>query len=185
MVKKSVGILLGSLRRGSYSKKVADCIAEMLSDVFDVKYIDISHLCMYNQDLDEEDAPPSDWTRFRNEIKALNGFLFVTPEYNRSIPPILKNAVDIGSRPQDKNVWNGKPTAVITVSPGSIGGFGANHHLRQVAVCLNMLMLAQPEMYIGNVTGLFDADGTLADERAKRLLEKFVSAFSDWMAKNG
>jgi chromate reductase len=109
--------------------------------------------------------------------------LFVTPEYNRSMPGVLKNAIDIASRPYGKSAWNGKPAGVVSVSPGAIGGFGANHHLRQSLVFLNMPTLQQPEAYVGGAASHFDAEGNLAKEDTKVFLQKFLEAFADWIAR--
>ena len=110
--------------------------------------------------------------------------LFVTPEYNRSVPGVLKNAIDVGSRPYGKSAWDGKPGAVVSVSPGAIGGFGANHHLRQSLVFLNMPAMQQPEAYIGGADKLFDASGKLTNDGTREFLQKFMAAFAAWIAIN-
>jgi chromate reductase, NAD(P)H dehydrogenase (quinone) len=110
--------------------------------------------------------------------------LFVTPEYNRSVPAVLKNALDVGSRPYGKSMWNGKPGAVISVSPGALGGFGANHHLRQTLVFLNIPTMQQPEAYIGNAMNLFDAVGNLAQDSIKEFAAKYMQAFAAWVERN-
>ncbi len=135
---------------------------------------------MYNQDLDDGGAPPESWTEFRAKIKECEAFLFVTPEYNRTIPPVIKNALDIGSRPYGKNVWGGKKGAVISVSPGAIGGFGANHALRQAVVFLDIIMLQQPEMYIGGVSKLLDKDGRV-NESTEAFLKQFAARFGEFL----
>jgi chromate reductase len=111
--------------------------------------------------------------------------LFITPEYNRSVPGVLKNALDVASRPYGHSAWNGKPGAVVSVSPGVIGGYGANHHLRQSLVFLNVPAMAQPEAYIGGAAKLFDASGNLADESTKEFVTKFLTAFATWIERNG
>ncbi|MDR0286331.1 MAG: NAD(P)H-dependent oxidoreductase, partial [Clostridiales bacterium] len=141
MDKKTIGILVGSLRRDSFNKKVAEYLSGLLKEQFNVCFPDISSLVMYNQDLDNEKDTPREWLQFRKEVKSLDAVLFVTPEYNRSMPPVLKNALDIASRPYTANSWSGKPGAVVSVSPGKIGGFGASQHLRQSASCLNIYMM--------------------------------------------
>jgi chromate reductase len=145
------------------------------------KILEIGELQMYNQDLDE--TPPAAWTKFRNQLNDFDGILFVTPEYNRSVPAVLKNAIDVGSRPYGKSSWNGKPAAVVSVSPGNIGGFGANHHLRQSLVFLNVPVMAQPEAYIGNAGDLFDKYGNLINESTLEFSQKFMLAFSEWVTK--
>jgi len=117
-------------------------------------------------------------------MKQYDAFLFVTPEYNRSVPAVMKNAIDIGSRPFSENVWNGKPGAVVSVSPGSIGGFGANHHLRQSLVVLNVPVMPLPESYIGNVAALLDESGAVTNEKTRRLLQKFMEGFVAWTLAN-
>ena len=137
---------------------------------------------MYNQDLDA--TPPASWTAFRAAIKAADAVLFVTPEYNRSVPAVLKNAIDIGSRPYGQSVWSGKPGAVVTSSMGGIGGFGANHHLRQSLVFLNVPVMQQPEAYIGGAHELFDANGEVVKETTADFLKSFAQAFAVWVATN-
>ncbi|MDR0653573.1 MAG: NAD(P)H-dependent oxidoreductase [Synergistaceae bacterium] len=173
-----IGIIVGSLRRESFSRKIAENVARLLPDGVTVEYIGID-LPMYNQDLDDDGTPPQSWTEFREAVKGCNAYLFVTPEYNRTIPPVIKNVLDIGSRPYGKNVWGGKKGAVISVSPGTIGGFGANHALRQAVVFLDITMLQQPEMYIGGVTKLLDKDGNVI-ESTKAFLRKFVTTFMEF-----
>jgi chromate reductase, NAD(P)H dehydrogenase (quinone) len=137
---------------------------------------------MYNQDLEE--APPSAWAEFRDRMKLCDGVLFVTPEYNRSVPAVLKNTIDVGSRPYGKNIWDGKPGAVLTVSPGALGGFGANHHLRQSLVSVNVPAMAQPETYIGGAAKLFDDRGNLINDSTRDFLKKFMTKFAEWVARN-
>ncbi|MGB5137233.1 MAG: NAD(P)H-dependent oxidoreductase, partial [Candidatus Zixiibacteriota bacterium] len=132
------------------------------------------------EDLENEN-PPAQWTAFREWIKAADALLFVTPEYNRSVPAVLKNAIDVGSRPYGKNVWDGKPGAVVSVTPGLQGAFGANHHLRQSLVAVNILTLAKPEAYISNVTTLIEKDGSSITESTREFLAQFVAAFEQWI----
>jgi len=135
----------------------------------------------FNEDL--ENNPPASWTRLREEVKASDSFLFFTPEYNRSFPAVLKNALDVASRPYGQSVWAGKPAGVISVSMGAIAGFGANHHLRQVLTFLDVYPLQQPEAYIGNVMSLLDEGGNLANEDTKKFLQFYVDAFLNWSNK--
>jgi chromate reductase, NAD(P)H dehydrogenase (quinone) len=134
---------------------------------------------MYNQDGDED--PPAAWTAFRERIRTADAVLFVTPEHNRSVPAALKNAVDVGSRPYGKSVWSGKPGAVVSASPGGIGGFGANHHLRQSLVFLNVPAMAQPEAYLSGADKLFDANGKLVNDGTRRHLSAFMQAYEAWI----
>src|SRR4029453_14567844 len=121
-----------------------------------------------------DEKPPQTWTAFRDRVRRADAVLFVTPEYNRSVPAPLKNAIDVGSRPYGSSVWGGKPGAVISPSPGAIGGFGANQHLRQSMVFLNVPMLQQPEAYISGVDKLLDEQGAIANESTKGFLGKFL-----------
>ncbi len=180
MSKKIIGIVVGSLRRGSFSKKVADYLGGLLSEQFDVKFLNIGTLPMFCEDLDADGETPQSWTDFRQEVKAADGVLFVTPEYNRSFPPVLKNALDIASRPYGANVWDGKPGAIVSVSPGSLGGFGANNALRQVTTFLNIRMMAQPEAYIGNAAAQTNEQG-VADEKLKGFLQVIANAYTAWV----
>jgi chromate reductase len=181
MNRKIIGVFVGSLRKGSYCKSIADFVSSLAPENYEMRAIDLAGLPMYNQDLDDEGNPPEAWTKFRAEVKPLDGCLFVTPEYNRSVPAVLKNALDVGSRPYGKSVWNGKAGGIISVSPGSLGAFGANHHLRQSMVFLNILTLQQPEAYVGNVAALLNEKGQVADESAKEFLKQYMDAFIKWV----
>ena len=177
-----VGVIVGSLRKGSFNRKLAHALAELAPASLKLEFIEIGSLPIYNQDEDEN--PPPAWTEFRDEVKAVDAVLFVTPEYNRSVPAALKNALDVGSRPYGKSAWNGKPGAVVSASLGGIGGFGANHHLRQSLVFLNVPVMQQPEAYIGAADKLFDESGRLANDGTRKFLQGFMQAFADWVAAN-
>jgi chromate reductase len=177
-----VAVLIGSLRKDSINRKVANRLSELGPAGLKLSVIEIGHLPLYNQDGDDD--PPAEWTAFRERIKAADAVLFVTPEHNRSVPAALKNALDIGSRPYGKSAWSGKPGAVVTASPGGIGGFGANHHLRQSLVFLNVPAMAQPEAYIGGADKLFDAGGKLVSDGTRKFLEGFMQAFGAWIMAN-
>lgn len=181
MNKYNVAVIVGSLRKESFSKKIALAIKELAPTNLNLELINLGDLSIYNQDLEEEGREPEAWKKFRDEIKKHDAFLFVTPEYNRSIPALLKNALDIGSRPYGQSVWNGKPAAVVSVSPGAIGGFGANHHLRQVLTFLNVLTMQQPEAYVGSVHTLLDDKGKLSNANTKDFLNQFIAAFGKWI----
>ena len=175
-----IAIIVGSLREGSLNRKVARSICAIRNDNLDCSMIEIGDLPLYNQDLDGN--PPDQWTRFRREVGAADGVLFVSPEYNRGIPGVLKNAIDVGSRPYGQSVFDKTPGAIVTVSPGSIGGFGANHQIRQAAVFLNMPIMQQPEAYLGHVSDdAFDADGCLKDGPLKDLVTVLAHAFANWV----
>lgn len=175
-----IAIIVGSLREGSINRKVARSICALRNDNLDCSMIEIGDLPLYNQDLDGN--PPEQWVRFRQQVGAADGVLFCSPEYNRGIPGVLKNAIDVGSRPYGQSVFDKKPAAIVTASPGSIGGFGANHQIRQAGVFLNMPMMQQPEAYLGHVTDdSFDADGRLKEGPLKGLIEVLAHAFHDWV----
>ena len=175
-----VAVLVGSLRQESYNRRMALALQALALGTLDLQLIEIGALPLYNQDLDP--APPAPWAAFRDAVKACDALLFVTPEYNRSVPGVLKNALDIGSRPYGHSVWGGKPGAVVSVSPGAIGGFGANHHLRQSLVFLDVPTLAQPEAYVGAAATLFDEHGRIANEGTRGFMRKFLDAFAAWIA---
>lgn len=178
----SVAVLVGSLRKDSLNRKMANALAKLAPDNLKLGVVEIGDLPFYNEDL-EANAPVS-WTAFRKQISAANAVLFVTPEYNRSVPAALKNALDVGSRPYGQSVWTGKPGAIVSVSPGAIGGFGANHHLRQSLVFLDVPTLQQPEAYIGGAAKLFDAQGGLTNDDTKGFLQKFLKSFAAWIDAN-
>ena len=180
MTSYKIAILVGSLRTGSINRKIAKSICAFSGDRLNCDMVEIGDLPLYNQDYDA-DSPPQ-YERFRQEISAADGVLFVSPEYNRGIPGVLKNAIDVGSRPYGKSVFNQKPAAIVTASPGSIGGFGSNHQIRQACVFLNMPVMQHPEAYLGHVNDeSFDADGCLKDGPLKELILGLSNAFADWV----
>lgn len=180
MARHRIAIVVGSLRKDSVNRRIARSICAFSSDVLDCSVVEIGDLPLYNQDSDA--SPPGQFVRFRQEIAAVDGVLFCTPEYNRGVPGVLKNAIDIGSRPYGHSVWDKKPAAIVSASPGAIGGFGANHQLRQACVFLNMPVMQQPEAYLGGVTDdKFDADGCLRDGPLKDVVLNLATAFSDWV----
>jgi chromate reductase len=183
MTPANVVVLVGSLRKESLSRKVAQVLIALNAAPLNFEFAEIGNLPLYNQDLEGEN-PPAAWVSFRHQIKNADAVLFVTPEYNRSVPGALKNALDVASRPYGKNMWDGKPGAVISVSPGALGAFGANHHLRQSLVFLNVPTMQQPEAYIGGATSLFDAEGTLTKESTRDFSRKFVLSFATWIDAN-
>jgi len=177
---RNVAVLVGSLRKASLNRKMAHALSALAGANLRLQIVEIGDLPFYNEDI-EASRPPEAWTVFRKAIAAADAVLFVTPEYNRSVPAVLKNALDVGSRPYGQSVWNGKPGAVISVSPGAIGGFGANHHLRQSLVFLNVPAMAQPEAYVGSAGTLFDENGQITNESTRSFLEGFVKAFTAWI----
>jgi len=182
MTQKKIAVLVGSLRKESYSRKTANALIKLAPETLSLEIVEIGQLPHYNQDLeDNPQALPAVWIEFRERIKKFDGVLFVTPEYNRSVPGALKNAIDVGSRPYGKSVWNGKPGAVVSVSPGAIGAFGANQHLRQALVFINVPAMQQPEAYIGKADTLFDASGILTNDSTRDFLTKFMQAYAAWV----
>ena len=182
MKNKKIAVLVGSLRKESFNRKMAKNLITMAPENLKLEIIEIGNLQMYNQDLDE--APPAEWTEFRKREKSFDAFLFVTPEYNRSVPGVLKNALDVASRPYGKNAWDGKPAAVVSVSPGAAGAFGANHHLRQSLVFLNMPAMPSPEAYIGGASKLFDESDKITVDSTRDYMKTFMQAFAKWVEKN-
>lgn len=176
---KKIAVIVGSLRKDSWNRKVALELITLAKHSMDMEIIEINNLPLYNQDLD--DNPPKEWVAFRNSIRDKDGVLFVTPEYNRSIPAALKNAIDVGSRPYGKSVWGQKVGAVMSVSPSAIGGFGANQHLRQTFVFLDILCMQQPEAYISNIDKLY-VDGKLKEE-THQFLKKFIDQYAAFVSK--
>ena len=179
---RSVAVLVGSLRKESLNRRMAHALSALAPASLKLEIVEIGDLSHYNQDLDS--TPPPSWVAFREQVKVKDGVLFITPEYNRSVPGVLKNAIDIGSRPYGHSVWSGKPGAVLTVSPGAIGGFGANHHLRQSLVFLDVPAMPQPEAYIGNAADLFDTEGKVKNDTTRGFLQKFIDAYAAWVEAN-
>ena len=180
MEQHNIAVIVGSLRKDSINRKVAQALIAATAGSLRCKIVEIGDLPPYDPDLDAD--APTQWRRYRSEVAACDGILFVTPEYNRSIPGALKNAIDVGSRPYGKSVWARKPAAIVTASPGGVGGFGANHALRQCAVFLDMPMMQQPEAYLGNVTDdKFGPDGGIADAGLNKVVGAVAQAFTAWV----
>lgn len=178
-----IAVLVGSLRKESLSLKMARGLIGIAPASLHMNIVNLGALPIYNEDLDTE-TPPQAWQTFRETIQSVDGVLFVTPEYNRSVPAVLKNAVDIGSAPHGRNVFNAKPAAIISLSPGKMGAFGANHHLRQSLVFLNVPTMQQPEAYIGGSEALFDQHGYIHLESTRHYLQTFMGAFANWVIRH-
>jgi chromate reductase, NAD(P)H dehydrogenase (quinone) len=172
-----IGIVVGSLRKESFSKKIAANVATLFPEGYETEFVEIGNLPLYNEEYDGNSPP--EYTSFRNTIKGMYAILFVTPEYNRSVPGVLKKALDVGSRPYGESVWNGKPAAIISQSISNLSGFGANHHLRQSLTFLNMPIVQQPEVYLANSQDLLDENGKINNEGTIQFLQGFVDAFVD------
>ena len=178
----NVALIVGSLRKQSFTRKIANVLVELAPDSLHFDHVEIGNLPLYNQDL-ETDQPPREWVQFRDRIRPMAAVLFATPEYNRSVPGALKNAIDVGSRPYGKSVFTGKPCGVISVSPGAIGGFGANHHLRQSCVFLDMPVMQAPEAYVGHVTKILDDEGRVTNDKSRDFLREFITAYAEWVER--
>ncbi len=182
MKKYKIAVIVGSLRKESFNLKTAKALMAMAPESLSLELLDIDGLPWFNEDLEAD--PPKEWVTLREKIGAADGLLFLTPEYNRSVPGVLKNAIDVGSRPYGENSWDGKPAAIVSVSIGNISGFGANHHLRQSLVFVNVPTMAQPEAYIGEAAALFDDNGKLTNDSTKEFLKSFMEAFEKWVRTN-
>lgn len=177
---KTVAVVVGSARTGSFTRRVADALIARAPAGLACDVVPIADLPMYNQDHDA--APPAEWVAFRDRIRPFDGVLFATPEYNRSFPALLKNAIDIGSRPYGHSVWGGKPAAVVSVTPGALGGALCNHAVRQTLVFLDVPVMQQPEAYIGNAATLFGEDGEPVEATAE-FFTKFMTAYGKWVER--
>ncbi len=179
---RDVVVIVGSVRRESLNLKLAQALLGLAPETLKLEIVPVGNLPLYNPDLDA--TPPPEWTAFKARVRRADAVLFVTPEHNRSVPAPLKNALDMASRPYGGNSWDGKPAAIVSASPGAIGGFGANHHLRQSLVFLDMPAMQQPEAYIGHADKLFGEDGRLNNEGTEKFLKSFLAAFEKWIGKN-
>jgi NAD(P)H-dependent FMN reductase len=179
MPKLRIAVVIGSLRKKSLTRQVANALMALAPESLACSIIEIGDLPLYNEDL--EVSPPASWVRFRSDIKDHDAVLFLTPEYNRSVPGGLKNAVDVGSRPGGKSVFDGLPAGVVSVTPYKSGAFGANYALRQTFVFLNMPVMQQPEAYISDAGNLFDATGEIKSGETRSFFTKYMVAFAQWV----
>lgn len=173
-----LAVLVGSLRRESLSRRLAHALLAVAPDGVTGTEVPIGDLALYNPDIDGDGNAPAPYTAFRTAIRAADAVLFVTPEYNRGVPGALKNAIDVGSRPYGASAWAKKPAAVVSCSPGAIGGALANHALRQCLVFLDMPVLQQPEAYVGNVAKVVDEP-----DPSRAFLTSIMAAFADWIER--
>lgn len=174
---KKISVLVGSLRKNSFSGTVAKTLIGLMPQGYEAQVVEIGQLPLYNQDYDAQGSTPQSYTDFRRQLEGSDAVLFVTPEHNRSVPAALKNALDIGSRPYGSSVWNSKPALVVSQSPGSLGGFGANHHLRQSLAFLNMPVVQQPEAYLSNVMSLINNEGEITNPDTLTFFKGLIAAF--------
>ena len=180
MTQHPIAVFVGSLRRDSLNRKLATAIARLAPAEFTFKQLEIGNLPLYNQDDDAHQADSVQ--RLKSDIAAAHGLLFVTPEYNRSIPGVLKNAIDHASRPYGKNAWAGKPAGILGVSVGATGTCMAQQHLRNVLACLDVPVLGQPEAFIHAKDGLFDAAGNIG-QGSKEFLLLWMDRYVDWVKR--
>jgi chromate reductase, NAD(P)H dehydrogenase (quinone) len=178
----NVVVLVGSLRKESFSLKIANALAKLAPDTLKLNVVTLHDISFFNQDL--EAAPPADWLAFREKIQNSNGVLFVTPEYNRSIPGVLKNAIDVGSRPYGKSSFLGKPIGIISNSPGPLGGVSAAMSLKQLLSGIVGPILGQPEIYLNAVGDAFDDKGELIKESLRAVLKQYVDALAAFVERH-
>jgi chromate reductase, NAD(P)H dehydrogenase (quinone) len=181
MAQYKIAVIVGSLRKDSFNKKLATALEKLFPADFSSTHLRIDDLPLYNQD--DDNNPSEQVKRLKSEITAAQGLLFVTPEYNRSIPGVLKNAIDHASRPYGKNAWNGKPAGVIGTSVGPIGSALAQQHLRNILAYLNVPTLGQPEAFVHSKEGLYDAAGNIG-EASREFLQGWVNNYVAWVKKH-
>jgi chromate reductase len=179
----TVVTIAGSLRKESFSLKIARALAKLAPSSLKLDVITPHGISFFNQDL--EASPPADWVSFREKLQQSNGILFVTPEYNRSIPGVLKNAIDVGSRPYGKSSFNGKPVGIIANSPGPLGGVSAAKHLQNILPGIAGPILQQPEIYLNGIGDAFDANGELTKDALRQVLQQYIDAFAAHVEKHG
>lgn len=183
MSKTKVAVFVGSLRKDSINKKLAKAVEKLMPAGFEFDYVDIGDLPLYNQDYDSD--YPAPYRRLKKQIQDADALLFVTPEYNRSVPGVLKNAIDIGSRPWGQNSFAGKPAAVIGASIGTIGTAIAQQHVRGSLAFVDAPTLAQPEVFVHFKEGLIDDDGNIGSDETRKFLQGFVDKFVAWIGRHG
>jgi chromate reductase, NAD(P)H dehydrogenase (quinone) len=177
----TVAVLVGSLRRESHNVKLAKALAKLATGKLEFRFVELGDLPIYNEDLWAN--PPAGVLRLKADIAAADGVLFVTPEYNRSIPAVLKNAIDWGTRPWGQNSWAGKPLSIAGTSPGVIGTAVGQAHLRSIMVILDAIVMGQPEVYFAFKPGLIDDHGEVTDEATRKFLTSFVDRMAAWISK--
>ena len=176
----NIATLVGSLRKESFSLKVANALAKLAPGSLKLEVITLHGISFFNQDL--EANPPADWLAFREKLQKSNGVIFVTPEYNRAIPGVLKNAIDVASRPYGKSSLNGKPIGIISNSPGPLGGVSAAKHLQNILPGISGAIMGQPETYLNAVGDAFNDKGECVKETLQKILEQYLAAFAAFVA---
>jgi chromate reductase, NAD(P)H dehydrogenase (quinone) len=177
----NVVVIVGSLRKESYTLKIANALTGLAPDTLKLNVVTLHDISFFNQDL--EATPPADWLKFRETLQKSNGVLFVTPEYNRSIPGVLKNAIDVGSRPYGKSSFLGKPTGIVSNSPGPLGGVNAAKHLQNILPGISGPILGQPEIYLNGVGDAFDEKGNLTKESLQKVLKQYIDTYAAFVEK--
>lgn len=174
--------IVGSLRKDSFSLKIANALAKLAPASLKLEVVTLGGISFFNQDL--EGAPPADWLAFREKLQKSDGVIFVTPEYNRAIPGVLKNAIDVASRPYGKSSFNGKPVGIVSNSPGPLGGVSAAKTLQNILPGIAGPIMQQPEIYLNAVGDAFDAEGNLTKDSLKSVLQAYIDAFAAHVAKH-
>ena len=182
MPSRNVGVIVGSLRRDSYTRKIARAVMSMAPPTLSLSFVEIGDLPLYNPDLEGEQSPPA-WTEFRKRIREVDSLLFFTPEHNRGLPAAMKNAIDVGSRPPGQNTWGGKPAGTVSVTPGALGAMGSHQQLRQSLAAVGVAVMPSPEMYIGNVATLLAEDGSVTNEKTREQLQRFLNSYVIWLER--
>jgi chromate reductase len=177
-----VVVIVGSLRKESFSLKIANALAKLAPDTLKLNVVTLHDISFFNQDL--ESTPPADWLKFRETLQKSNAVVFVAPEYNRAIPGVLKNAIDVGSRPYGKSSFNGKPTGIISNSPGPLGGVSAAKHLQNILPGICGPIMQQPEIYLNGVGDAFNDKGELVKESLQAVLKQYIDAFAAFVEKH-
>jgi chromate reductase len=177
-----VVVIVGSLRKESFSLKIAKALAKLAPDTIKLDIVSLHGISFFNQDL--EAAPPADWLAFRDKIQKSEGVLFVTPEYNRAIPGVLKNAIDVASRPYGKSSFLGKPVGIISNSPGPLGGVSAAKSLQHILPGISGSIMGQPEIYLNGVGDAFDDKGELTKDSLKAVLKQYIDAYAAFVKRN-
>jgi chromate reductase len=178
----NVVVIVGSLRKESFTRKIAHALAKIAPETLKLNLVGLDDISFFNQDL--EATPPGDWLAFREKLQKSDGILFITPEYNRSIPGVLKNAIDVGSRPYGKSSFNGKPTGIVSNSPGPLGGVSAAKHLQNILPGISGPIMQQPEIYLNGVGDAFDDKGELSKDGLRGVLKQYIDAFAAFVEKH-
>jgi chromate reductase len=178
----NVVVIVGSLRKESFTRKIAHALAKIAPETLKLNLVGLHDISFFNQDL--EATPPADWLAFREKLQKSDGILFITPEYNRSIPGVLKNAIDVGSRPYGKSSFNGKPTGIVSNSPGPLGGVSAAKHLQNILPGISGPIMQQPEIYLNGVGDAFDDKGELSKDALRGVLKQYIDAFAGFVEKH-